>query len=185
MANALRRHDDEFAPSEAELRQNLAAVPPAGSAQGQVASPARAAQLVNEAYRALHIGLVALPLVAGVDKFMGVLADWPQFVAPMIPDFLGVSSQSFVYGVGAFEIMLGLGLVLKTRLFADLTSAYFVAAIFNFLLARAHFEMAIAAFALAAGACGLARLAQAREYGPAFRRKDVAPPPTHGISYLD
>lgn len=131
-----------------------------------------AAELAEKAYRALHIGFVALPLVAGVDKFANELAEWGEYLAPVIPGMTSISTGSFMFGVGVFEIFLSIGLALKPRLFADLFAAYLVAIIVNLMVHGQYYEVALFNFALAAGACALARLSAAKERGNFGREAD-------------
>lgn len=167
MANAIRKYKSDFAPAEPNLRDGLAVVPPLpeSSGEGLAASKARAADMAEKAYRALHIGFVALALVAGVDKFANGITNWGQYLAPSIPGLFSLTTPTFMLGIGAFELALSIGLVLKPRLFADIFSAYLLAIIVNFVVYGAFFDIALFNFALAAGACGLARLSGAREHG--------------------
>ena len=38
----------------------------------------------HQAYQLLHVGFVAAPVLAGLDKFSGLLADWDAYLAPPI-----------------------------------------------------------------------------------------------------
>ncbi|RZA05481.1 MAG: hypothetical protein EOP11_12730, partial [Proteobacteria bacterium] len=84
MAHALRHAQDDFSPSDAALRPSLAVVPPLRDEPGPVTTrpEMHSIALAEKAYRALHIGFVALPIVAGVDKFAGEFANWSQYLAP-------------------------------------------------------------------------------------------------------
>jgi hypothetical protein len=172
MAQALRKSQDDFSPTKAALRAHLAVVP---SLREERATPPLNASvhvsLPEKAYRALHIGFVAVPIIAGVDKFANVLSDWSHYVAPSVLQFLGLNSSAFIYGLGAFEIMLGMAVALRPKFFADALSAYFVAIILNFLIYGEFLDIALLTIALAAGACALGRLSTAREEGD-FRGLD-------------
>lgn len=119
--------------------------------------------LAGKAYRALHIAFVALPVVAGVDKFISAIADWSIYVAPDLPRLLGASAQNFTYAAGVLEIFFGIGILMRPRVFADLFAAWVVAITVNLLVQGEHFDVALFNFALAAGACALARLSKANE----------------------
>jgi hypothetical protein len=178
MANAIRKYEDDFSPAEPNLREGLAVVPPL---REESFAPAEtvdtsALAMAEKAYRALHVGFVALPIIAGVDKFANEVTNWGQYLAPSIPGLFSLTPSTFMVGVGVFEIMLGIGLALKPRLFADIFSAYLIAIIVNLLVYGAYFEVALFDFALAAGACGLARLSAARERG-LFRSLPDEPTP--------
>lgn len=133
-------------------------------------------ELVEKALRTLHIGFVALPLVAGVDKFASVLTDWSQFVAPAFSTGLGISAAAVTYGAGAFEILLAAALVFRPRVFADVLGLWIAAITVNLLVGGVFYDIALFNFALAAGACALARLSTARERGGLSRPRVHADP---------
>jgi uncharacterized membrane protein len=154
----------DVVPAPREISRDLnAAVKPAPSAR----------DLTEKAYRAALMGFVAVPLVAGVDKFANVLTDWSQYLAPIIPVSLGVSPSAFMVGVGVLEIALGIGLALKPRVFADLFSVWLLAIVANLVIQGEAFDMALLNFGLAAGACALARLASARKIYQARSRDSL------------
>lgn len=130
------------------------------------------AVLADKAYRALHIAFVALPIVAGVDKFIFALADWNIYVAPFFARLLDASPQSFTYGAGVLEIFLGIGILMRPRVFADLFALWVTTITVNLLMQGEHFDVALFNFALAAGACALARLSRADELAESFEPLD-------------
>lgn len=127
------------------------------------------ANIVEKAYRALQIGFVAVPIVAGIDKFSNQLTDWTQYLHPTIPNMLGVTSQSFMYGVGLVEIIVGIGIALRPRIFGDVLALWLSAIVVNLLAQGQYFDIALRDFGLAAAACALARLSKARELGLSYR----------------
>jgi hypothetical protein len=162
MNEAEREVNRDYRSYEAPLRdERLTAVPPpASDFDRDVAFQAR---FVDKAYRALQIGFVALPIVAGIDKFANQLTDWTQYLHPTIPNMLGITSQTFMYGVGVVEILVGIGVALKPKIFGDILAAWLVGIVVNLLAQGQYFDIALRDFALSAGACALARLGYARE----------------------
>jgi hypothetical protein len=45
---------------------------------------------VYQAFLILLIGFTAAPLIAGADKFFGILTDWTKYLAPVFPNLLGI-----------------------------------------------------------------------------------------------
>lgn len=133
--------------------------------------------LADKAYRALHIAFVALPIVAGVDKFIFVLADWNTYVAPSLARLVNASTQSFTHGAGVLEIFLGIGILMRPRVFADLFALWVTTITVNLLIQGEHFDVALFNFALAAGACALARLSKAEELAEASEPMDTEDQP--------
>jgi len=129
--------------------------------------------LANKAYRALHIAFVALPIIAGVDKFIFALTDWSAYVAPSLTRLFVTSPQSITYGAGVLEIFLGIGILMRPRVFADLFSLWVTVITVNLLVQGEHFDVALFNFALAAGSCALARLSKANELADSFEPLDI------------
>ena len=66
--------------------------------------------------------------------------------------------------VGVIEIVAGLGVAFKPRLFAYVVSAWLLLIVVNLLLIPGYFDVALRDFGLSLGALALARLSQ--EYAP-------------------
>ncbi|MGH7475343.1 MAG: hypothetical protein ACRELD_03570 [Longimicrobiales bacterium] len=112
-----------------------------------------------QAFRALQIGFVAAPIIAGVDKFLGLLTDWTQYLWPVFPELLGLSAQAFMSVVGVVEIVAGLVVAFKPRFGGYLVAAWLVGIILNLLLLGDYWDIALRDLGLAIGAFSLARLA--------------------------
>jgi hypothetical protein len=127
-------------------------------------------RLVDKAYRALQVGFILVPIVAGIDKFANQLTDWTQYLHPTIPNLLGITSQTFMYGVGVIEILVGIGIALKPKLFADVLALWLAGIVINLLAQGQFFDIALRDFGLSAGACALARLSHGRSK-PVYARE--------------
>ena len=97
----------------------------------------------------------------GLDKFTNLLTDWTQYVAPFLPNMLGVSKQTFMYGVGVVEIVAGVLVALMPRYAAYVVAAWLAGIIANLLILGQHLDVALRDFGLFIAALALARLAQA------------------------
>lgn len=116
-----------------------------------------------QAFRALQVGFIAAPIIAGVDKFLEVLTEWTQYLWPGFSDLLGLSPEAFMGVVGGVEILAGVTVALKPRFGGYLVAAWLVGIIVNLLLLGDYFDIALRDLGLAIGALSLARLATARE----------------------
>jgi|SRR5687767_2802421 len=116
---------------------------------------------IGQAYRVLHLGFIIAPIVAGLDKFFNILADWTIYLAPVFPNLLGVDAQTFMYGVGAIEIAAGVLVALVPRFAAYVVMAWLWGIIANLFILGQHFDIALRDFGLSLGALSLGRLAQA------------------------
>lgn len=120
-----------------------------------------------QAFRVLQVGFIAAPTIAGLDKFVGILADWTQYLWPGFTNLLGLSPEAFMGVVGGVEIVAGVVVALKPRFGGYLVAAWLVGIILNLLLLGDYFDIALRDLGLAIGAFALARLATARELSPA------------------
>jgi len=104
-----------------------------------------------------------VPIVAGLDKFLNLLADWPRYLSPAVQAALPVSSTLAMRLVGVVEVAAGL-LVLsrRTTVGAYVVAAWLVAVATNLVLAG-QLDVAVRDLAMAAAAFALARLSAADE----------------------
>jgi hypothetical protein len=111
-----------------------------------------------QAYATLFVGFIALPVIAGVDKFFNLLADWTQYLAPVFPTWTGVDAAMFMMFVGVIEIAAGLVVAAKPSWGGYLVAAWLWSIIINLLLIPGFFDIALRDFGLSLGALALARL---------------------------
>lgn len=116
-----------------------------------------------QAYKVLHVGFVVAPMVAGVDKFFHLLVNWDNYLAPLVNDLLGGHGHSFMLVVGVVEIVAGIGVALRPRLFSYVVAAWLLGTVANLLLFPAshpwpHYDVALRDFGLCLGALALGRL---------------------------
>jgi hypothetical protein len=114
----------------------------------------------KQAYKILQLGFVVAPVVAGLDKFTHLLVDWDKYLAPLVNNLLGGHGHEFMLAVGVIEIIAGIGVALKPRIFAYVVSAWLLGIVINLLLTGQYFDIALRDFGLALGALALARLSQ-------------------------
>lgn len=112
-----------------------------------------------QAFQVLHWAFVVLPFTIGADKFFDVLAPWGQYLAPIVPDLLGVSPGRLMHTAGAIEIVIGLIIAFAPRLGGWLFAAWLWMIAANLLLLPGHGAMAVRDVVLSFGAIALARLA--------------------------
>ena len=114
---------------------------------------------VQQAYRALQIGFVVAPILAGLDKFLGLLTDWTRYLWPPFADVLGLSPGTFMGAVGIVEIAAGILVAVKPRFGGYLVAGWLVGIILNLVLVGGFWDVALRDLGLAIGAFALARLA--------------------------
>ena len=114
----------------------------------------------HQAYLILYAGFVALPILAGLDKFFHLLVNWDQYLAPLVTRVLPVSGHTFMLAVGVIEIAAGLLVALRPRIGAYIVALWLWSIIVNLLLIPGYYDIALRDFGLSLGALALARLSQ-------------------------
>ena len=116
-----------------------------------------------QAYRLLQVGFVVAPIIAGVDKFFHLLVNWDNYLAPVVNSALGGHGHAFMLVVGVIEIIAGIGVALRPRIFSYVVAAWLLGIIVNLLLippsnAMPHYDVALRDLGLFLGALALGRL---------------------------
>ena len=114
-----------------------------------------------QAFLLLRTVFTVAPILFGLDKFAGVLTDWPTYLAPWIDGILPGSAQQGMYVVGVIEIVAGLVVALAPRYGALLVAAWLAGIIVNLLTLPGFYDVALRDFGLLVGALALWRLAVA------------------------
>jgi len=118
---------------------------------------------VNQAYQILHVGFTVAPIVAGGDKFLHVLVNWDNYLAPVVDRMIGGHGHQFMLVAGVIEVVAGIGVALWPRVFGYVVAAWLLGIIINLLLIPAsnpipHYDIALRDLGLCLGAFALARL---------------------------
>src|SRR5262249_49831038 len=117
---------------------------------------------LSDIYWPLRAVYGLVPLLAGLDKFTNILADWPHYVSPFAAYLLPMSVGSFMHVVGIVEIVVGLVVLFGwTRLGATVAAVWLVA-IATELITGGFFDIAVRDVAMAVGAYTLAQVAARR-----------------------
>ena len=111
-----------------------------------------------QAYQILHVGFVAAPVIAGIDKFLHLLVNWDVYLAPAIARLSPLGGHGLMLAVGVIEIIAGLLVAFKPRIGAYVVAFWLWGIIINLLLIPNFFDVALRDFGLSLGALALARL---------------------------
>jgi uncharacterized membrane protein YphA (DoxX/SURF4 family) len=123
------------------------------------------------AYWALRIALGAVPIVAGLDKFTNLLADWTMYLSPYVARLSPVSPANFMRAAGVIEVVVGAAILLGyARIFAWVAAAWLAAIALQLLTTGNFFDIAARDAVMATAAFALARLAEVAERSPARER---------------
>jgi hypothetical protein len=116
----------------------------------------------DQAFLLLRTGFVVAPALFGLDKFAGVLADWPAYLAPAVDRLIPGSADAAMLAVGVVEVVAGLVVAVRPKLGGSLVAAWLAAVIVDLLLLGGHADIALRDLGLLLAALALARLAAGR-----------------------
>ena len=112
----------------------------------------------RQAFQILRLGFTVAPILAGLDKFFHFLVDWDKYLSPMVNNILGGHGHEFMLAVGVIEIVAGVGVMLKPRIFAYVVAVWLLGIIANLLSIPGYYDIALRDLGLALGALALGRL---------------------------
>lgn len=118
---------------------------------------------VEEARLALAYAFGLVPLLAGLDKFTNLLANWPGYVSPLLVPLLPVSAQAFMHVVGVIEIAVGLAILTRWTAVGSYVAAVWLLCIAANLVLAGYFDIAVRDVVMAIAAYTLARLTEAKQ----------------------
>ncbi|MDT7829469.1 hypothetical protein RQM65_12400 [Pricia sp. S334] len=103
-------------------------------------------------------GLV--PIVAGLDKFTNILTDWSHYVSSGLAEMLPFEPGTFMMIVGIIEIVAGILVFSKTRIGANVVSAWLVAIALSLIFSWSYVDVAVRDLVMAIAAFCLAKLSE-------------------------
>ena len=112
----------------------------------------------RQAFMILRFGFTVAPILAGLDKFFHLMVDWEKYLSPMASNVLGGRGHEFMMVVGVIEIIAGIGVALKPRVFAYIVAVWLLLIILNLLSIPGYYDVALRDLGLALGALALGRL---------------------------
>ncbi len=114
----------------------------------------------RQAFVILRLAFTVAPILAGVDKFFGFLTDWEKYLSPMAINVLGGHGHQFMMAAGVIEIIAGIGVAFKPRIFAYVVAIWLLGIIINLVCIPGYYDIALRDLGLLLGALALGRLSQ-------------------------
>ena len=113
----------------------------------------------HQAFLLLRTVFTVAPILFGLDKFVGLLTDWEQYLAPQIDNLIPGTAHQAMLAVGVVEVIAGLLVAALPRIGGYVVAAWLAGIIVNLLLIGGYYDVALRDFGLLVGALALARLA--------------------------
>lgn len=117
--------------------------------------------VVHTIHATLRIIFSVVPIVAGVDKFTHLLANWTEYLNPLVLRIVPLSDHGFMRLVGVVEIVAGVLVLVKPRAGAIVVTAWLLAIALQLILWGRYLDIAVRDIVMAlGGALTLARLSR-------------------------
>ena len=113
-----------------------------------------------QAFRILQATFVIAPIAAGLDKFFYMLTNWSNYLSPTILKMINYHDHGFMMFIGIIEIIAGLGVLYRPRIFSYIVSLWLLGIILNLLLTGQYFDIALRDVGLMLAAISLGKLSQ-------------------------
>ena len=113
----------------------------------------------RQAFLLLRTVFTVAPILFGLDKFVGLLTDWEQYLAPQIDALIPGTAHQAMLAVGVVEVLAGILVAVAPRIGGYVVAAWLAGIIVNLLLIGDFYDVALRDFGLLVGALALARLA--------------------------
>ena len=114
----------------------------------------------HQAFRILQFGFTVAPILAGLDKFFHLLVNWDKYLPGAVASISPIPAHTLMLVVGVIEIVAGIGVALKPRIFAYIVAAWLAIIIINLLLIPGYFDIALRDLGLLLAALALGKLSQ-------------------------
>jgi hypothetical protein len=121
---------------------------------------------VDQAYALLRTVFTIAPIAFGADKFLELLTDWEQYLAPWVNDLTPGTAHQAMLAVGVVEIIAGLLVAVRPDIGGYVVAAWLLGIIVNLVTMGEFLDVALRDFGLLVAALALARLAQAARVQP-------------------
>ncbi len=111
-----------------------------------------------QAYEILRFAFAIVPILAGLDKFFNFLTNWEQYLS--LPFNVFGNAHTTMMAVGAIEIIVGILVWFKPKIFAYVVALWLLAIIINLLIIGNFYDIALRDLGLLLGALALGRLSE-------------------------
>lgn len=112
------------------------------------------------AYQILHVAFTIAPILAGLDKFFHYLTNWDKYLSATYASLSPFSVHSTMMVVGVVEIVAGILVAVRPRIFAYVVAIWLLAIIVNLLLLPGYYDVALRDLGLCLSALALGRLGE-------------------------
>lgn len=113
----------------------------------------------REAFLLLRTVFTVAPIAFGLDKFVGLLTDWEQYLAPWVNEIVPGDAHQAMLAVGVVEVLAGVVVAIRPSIGGYVVAGWLLGIIVNLVTMGEYYDIALRDFGLLVGALALARLA--------------------------
>jgi uncharacterized membrane protein YphA (DoxX/SURF4 family) len=133
---------------------------------------------LNNTWWTLRIALGVAPILAGLDKYFNLLANWEAYLHPAVPQLLHIPAVTIMHVVGIVEIIAGIVVLSNfTRLGAYIVMAWLIGIALSLASQGRYFDLAVRDLLISVAAFSLAQLTEVRETALGRTRHEHSPAP--------
>lgn len=114
---------------------------------------------VRKTYQLLYWTFGLVPIVAGLDKFTNILADWEKYLAPWMADLMPFAPHTFMMIVGVIEIIAGILVLSKPKIGGTIVSIWLVLIALSLITSWTYVDVAVRDIVMAIAAFSMVSLA--------------------------
>ena len=111
-----------------------------------------------QAYQILYYTFIALPALAGLDKFLHVMTTWDAYVAPGIASLLHMTPSGVTSFAGCVELATAIAVALKPRIGSWVITGWLWLIVINLFSLHSNYDVALVDLALSAAGFAFTRL---------------------------
>lgn len=115
---------------------------------------------IRPTFNLLKLTFGIVPIVAGLDKFTGILTNWEQYLHPSIAGMLPFSAHTFMMVVGVIEVVAGIIVLRKPAIGGYIVAAWLTLIALTLLAGFNYLDVAVRDLVMAISAFSMARIAK-------------------------
>ncbi len=132
---------------------------PSGEAETSwVDAEVEVSRATYQAYQIMYYAFIALPAIAGLDKFVHILSTWDAYVSPAIASMLHLTTAGMTSLAGLIELACAVAVALKPRIGSWMITVWLWLIVINLLALHNYYDIVLSDLALSAAGLGFTRL---------------------------
>jgi uncharacterized membrane protein YphA (DoxX/SURF4 family) len=113
---------------------------------------------IRQVQNVLRLTFGIVPIIAGLDKFTNLLANWPGYLGANVSGMLPVNAMVFMKIVGVIEIVAGIIVLVRPLIGAYIVMVWLICIALQLIIGGHFFDVAVRDLVMAVGAFTLAKL---------------------------